>query len=118
MKKAGKKLKSYATNNVNIIDSGNLSRRILVSMLWALGLLGLIYVLILGNMVFNIVERKALENKVSSLSNDVGNLELEYLSESKKVDLNLAYSMGFKEVKAKFATRRTLGSLSIAKNEI
>ena len=48
---------------------------------------------------FNIVERKALEGRALTLSNEVGNLELEYLSVSQKVDLNLAYSLGFKETK-------------------
>ena len=69
-------------------------------------------------MVFNIVERKALEGRALTLSNEVGNLELEYLSVSQKVDLNLAYSLGFKETKKTFANRKALGSISIAKNEI
>lgn len=117
MKQASLKLKSYA-NNVNIIDNGNLQSRLLKLMLWTLGGLALCYVLLLGNMVFNIVERKSLDNYARTLSNEVGNLELNYLSESQKVDLNLAYSLGFKEVKMKFATRKALGSISIAKNEI
>ena len=98
MKQASLKLKSYA-GNVSIIDNGNLQKRILNFMLWTLGVLILGYVLLLGNMVFNIVERKALEGRALTLSNEVGNLELEYLSVSQKVDLNLAYSLGFKETK-------------------
>ncbi len=117
MKQATLKLKTY-TNNVNIIDNGNLQKRILNMMLSTLGLLALIYVLLLGNMIFNIVERKALETRALTLSNEVGSLELQYLSVSQKVDLNLAYSLGFKETKTKFATRKSLGSVIIAKNEI
>ncbi|PIP69209.1 hypothetical protein CO033_00470 [Candidatus Nomurabacteria bacterium CG_4_9_14_0_2_um_filter_32_10] len=117
MRQASLKLKSYA-GNVNIIDNGNLQKRILNMMLWMLGILALSYVFFLGNIVFNIVERKTLEVYAHTLSNDVGNLELEYLSLSQKVDLNLAYSLGFKEIKTKFATRKTLGSISIAENEI
>ncbi|MCX6751483.1 MAG: hypothetical protein NT161_01805 [Candidatus Nomurabacteria bacterium] len=117
MKQASLKLKSYA-NNVNIIDNGNLQKRILDIMLWTLGALILCYVFFLGNMVFNIVERKALEERALTLSNEVGNLELEYLSVSQKVDLNLAYSLGFKEIKKTFAARKALGSINIAKNEI
>jgi hypothetical protein len=117
MKQASLKLKSYA-NNVNIIDNGNLQKRILSIMLWTLSILALFYVFLLGNMVFNIIERKALEAHALTLSNDVGSLELEYLSVSQKVDLNLAYSLGFKEIKTTFATRKALGSISIAKNEI
>ncbi len=117
MKQASLKLKSYA-GNVNIIDSGNLQKRIFSMMLWTLGFLAFVYVLLLGNMVFNIVERKAFEGRALTLSNEVGNLELKYLSESQKVDLNLAYSLGFKEIKKTFANRKALGSISIVKNEI
>jgi len=117
MKQSSLKLKSYA-NNVNIIDNGNLQKRILNTMFLVLGILAFFYVYFLGNMVFNIVERKALNTYAYTLSNNVGNLELKYLSMSQKVDLNLAYSLGFKETKTKFATRKTLGSIKISKNEI
>ncbi len=117
MRQATLKLKSYA-GNVNIIINNNLHRRILNLMLWTLGALALFYVFFLGNMVFNIVERKALEGYARTLSSEVGNLELQYLSVSQKIDLDLAYSLGFKEVKTKFATRKSLGSISVAKNEI
>ena len=117
MKQASLKLKSYA-GNVNIIDNGNLQKRIFNIMLWTLGALALAYVLLLGNMVFNIVERKTLETYARTLSNEVGNLELKYLSESQKVDLNLAYSLGFQETKKAYTNRKSFGSISIAKNEI
>ena len=117
MKQASLKLKSYATN-VNIIDNNNLQRRVFNIMLWTLGMLAFFYVFLLGNMVFNIVERKTLETYALTLSNEVGNLELEYLSTSQKVDLNLAYSLGFEETKTKYTTRKAFGSISIAKNEI
>jgi len=117
MKQASLKLKNYASN-VNIIDNGNLHKQVLNTMILALGILAFFYVFFLGNMVFNIVERKTLEKYALTLSNEVGNLELEYFSVSQKVDLNLAYSLGFKEIKTKFATRKALGSINIAKNEI
>lgn len=85
------------------------------------------YVFILGNMVFNIAERKVLEKEVLTLTNEVRNLELSYLAVSNSIDSDLSVSMGFKETKATFATRKALGrssmgealgSLKIAKNEI
>jgi len=117
MKQASLKLKTY-TNNINIVDNSNLKMSILNVMLWILGVLVLAYIFFLGNMIFNIVERNSLERYVRTLSNDVGNLELEYLSLSQKIDVNFAYSLGFKETKAKFVTRKILGSLNIIKNEI
>lgn len=117
MKQVSLKIKSYA-NNVTIIDNGNLQKKIFNFMLCILGILALIYVVLLGNMVFDIVSRKSLENRALTLYNEVGNLELTYLAASQKVDLKLADSLGFKEIKTKFATRKTLGSINIAKNEI
>lgn len=117
MKQASLKLKSY-TSNVNIIDNGNLYKSILSTMMFILFILAFFYVVFLGNMVFNIVERKSLEIYANNLNNEVAELELEYLSLSEKVDMNLANSLGFKETKAKYATRKSLGSISIAKNEI
>ena len=62
MKQASLKLKSYA-GNVSIIDNGNLQKRILNFMLWTLGVLILGLCFTVRNMVFNIVERKALEGR-------------------------------------------------------
>ncbi|MFA5778382.1 MAG: hypothetical protein WC870_02775 [Candidatus Paceibacterota bacterium] len=96
---------------------------ILNAMLFVIVALAFWYVLILGNMVFDIVQRKTLEKEMLTLSNEVGNLELTYLSISNNVDMALSSSMGFKETKAIFATRKAVGFNSIdniksANNEI
>lgn len=120
MRQLSLKLKTYK-GAVEVIQNNEISRRILYIMLMSLGALALCYTLILGNMVFNIVERKALEREILTLSNEVGALELSYLSISNKVNLDLSYSMGFKEIKPAFATRKAVGlsnpSVSI-RNEI
>lgn len=107
MRQASLKLKMYV-DNVNIIDN-DLSNRIFNSILVAFGVLALCYVIILGNMVFNIIARKSLERQAVALSNEVGTLELSYLSLSNKVDIDLSYSLGFREVKPTYATRKALG---------
>jgi len=107
MKQMSLKLNMYV-KNVNVIDN-NIERLILNIIFWSFGALALLYVLFLGNMVRNIVERRSLEINALSLSNEVGNLESTYLSLSNGVDLNLSSSLGFKEVKATFATRKALG---------
>ncbi len=118
MKQASLKLKNYASN-VNIIDSGNLHKKILHIMFWALSILAFFYVLFLGNVVWSIVERKSFEKEAHALASEVGNLELQYLAVLKKVDFNLARSLGFKEVATtNFVTRKTLSSTTIANNEI
>ena len=102
------------------ITNNNLEVRkiVLNTMLAILVALAFWYVLIIGNMVFNIAERRTLEKEALALTNEIGNLELSYLSISGSVDLALSSSMGFKETKATFATRKALGSLNLDKNEI
>jgi len=118
MRQATLKLKMYAANANTMTDNLEVRRSILRAMALILGGLILLYVLILGSMVFNIVARKSMEKDMLSLTNDVGGLELSYLNLSKNVDMTLSSSMGFKEAKATFATRKNLGSLKIANNEI
>jgi hypothetical protein len=125
MKQAALQLK-MRVQNVNIMNNNiGVEGIVLKSMLFILAGLALWYALILGNMIFDIVQRKVFEKEAMVLANEVGNLELSYLSISKTVDLNLSRSMGFKEVKASFATRKSLGlntenldSLSSVRNEI
>jgi hypothetical protein len=118
MKQASLKLKT-SIQNVNIMNNNiEIERIILNTILSIFGALALIYILILGNTVFNIIQRRTLEKEALTLSNEVGNLELSYLSVSNSVDLALSSSMGFKEAKATFAIRKSLGSIKLANNEI
>ena len=117
MKAIAIKMKSY-TNGVNIVNNNNIEERIFKTVIFSGIALALFYMLILGNMVFNIIERKSLEADARTLSNEVGNLELQYLSMSNKIDLNFSYALGFEETKTKFAIRKSLGSIKVANNEI
>lgn len=121
MRQISLKFKSYGTRSIqgiSIVDNDNLRRRVFYLLLSCFGALGLSYVLILGNMTFNIIERKALETDARALSNEVLDLELTYLNMSAGVDIVFAESMGFKETKASFATRKSLGSIKFAKNDL
>lgn len=116
------KLKTYARNvsNAGIINN-NLERFSLQAILCSFGVLTAWYILLLGSMVFNIVERRALETSARALGSEVADLELIYLSMSNNIDLALSHSMGFQEVKANFATRKSfssLGTIKLVKNEI
>lgn len=125
MRQVSLKLKSYG-NRVNIVDNDNLQRRIFNIMLCSLGVLAFCYVLFMGTMIINIVERKALEANARTLGSEVADLELNYLSLSNKIDASLGTSLGFKEQEVKFATRKSLGkstgtpvgSVKAVKNEI
>lgn len=111
--------------NVNIMNNNiEVERNIFNTMLFIFAMLVVFYVLILGNMVFSIVGRRTLEKEMLALSNEVGRLEVSYLSISNSVDTNLSSTMGFKETKATFATRKALGfnstdvNIKLTKNEI
>jgi hypothetical protein len=120
MKTIGIKMKTYA-GEVNIVNNGDIERRALGVLLAAFAALALVYVFFLGNMVFNIVERRVLEEQARAVSNEVMDMESVYLSESRSLDLPLSSTMGFKEAKATFAVRKpqkTLGSVAVVNNEI
>jgi hypothetical protein len=102
----------------------NIEKFIFNIIIWSFAILVLSYIVFLGTMVKNIVERKSLEANARVLESEVRDLELSYLSMSNNIDLNLSYSMGFKEVQATFATRKALGlgsssgSLKVAQNDL
>ncbi len=107
MRQISAKLNMYV-RSVSIVNN-NIEKLTLNFILGSFGALTLFYILFLGNMVMNIVERRSIEVNARSLSSEVRNLELTYLSLSNNVDLSLSYSLGFKDTKANFATRKTLG---------
>ena len=118
MRQATLKFIGYASSVHIINNNHNIKRQILSLIFGALGILCIAYAFFLGSMVLNLVERKNLESEARPMARDIGTLELTYFSKSSAVDLSLSSTMGFKETKANFATRKSLGSLKIAKNEI
>lgn len=114
------KINTYASN-LSIINNSNLENKLFKLMLGILGFLAVSYIFIIGNITLNIIERTALLESEHVIANELGDLELQYLALSSKVDLNLAYSMGFREAKASFATRNTDGdayALNFAKTHL
>ena len=96
MKKATIQIKKNI-QNVNITNNNiEMGQFVFKLMLSTLGGLALLYFLILGNTVFNIVQRKNLEKEELGLSSDVGNLELSYLSISNSVDIAMFCSSASK----------------------
>ncbi len=126
MKTIGIKMRSYA-NEVNIINNNDIERKILHIISISFGLLAILYVVFLGNIIFNIVERRTIEADARNVGNEVMQLEENYLAMNSKLDINTAYAMGFSDAKATFATRQSTPSLgmntsksdtTLAKNEI
>ena len=55
-----------------------------------------IYVL-LGTIIFNIINRKTIDQEARVLTSDIGTLELRYLSRTQELDLAYAQARGFVE---------------------
>lgn len=104
-------LKLYkGIQNVDIMNNNaDMPRVALRALLSSLGVLALIYALLLGVMVWNIVDRKNMEKEQQVLAAELGDLELRYLALSGSLDMELSRAMGFTETRASFAPKRSLG---------
>ena len=113
------KIISYA--NPSIVNNSSFEKRLfyVFSSIFAVSLL--CYGIFLGDTVFNIVSRKNIEGESRALASSIGKMELEYLSLSGKVDMQMAATLGFKEVSkgdAYFASRKPSRSVALANNEL
>ena len=102
-------LKMYA-GSISLVNN-NIEKTVFRVIVWSFAALTLWYVILLGNMVMNIVERRSLEKEALTLSSEVADLELTYLSLANTIDLAYSHALGFKETNIIFATRKSLGSL-------
>lgn len=105
-------------NKTSAIIGDNTEKTAFLSLLTLLAVSFALYLFFVGSTILNIVERKNLENNNRILNSKVSELELKYLSETSKIDLNLAYSLGFKDaVGTAFASNNASSKgLSFAKN--
>jgi hypothetical protein len=116
MKQASIKVKNYK-DAIDTIDSRvDLRSKVLYFIVVSFGIFSFLYVLVLGNMVFNIIERKTVELDIRNLSNEIGNLESDYIALTNTIDKNSSVTMGFYEVKPVFATRTSLSFISPTDN--
>ena len=107
MRQISSKLNMYV-RSVGVVNN-NIEKFIFNIIFGFFGILALLYILFLGNMVKNIIERRSLEANAHTLSNEVRDLEVAYLSMSNDIDLTFSHSLGFQEPKKTFITRKVLG---------
>jgi hypothetical protein len=69
---------------------------------WALFSLCLIffvlYIYFMNSSVFNVAKRIEAERTVAELNADLSRMEFEYIALENKIDINLAYKMGFNDI--------------------
>ena len=117
MKAIALKVKKYQPS-INIVNNNNMQKQILNVIFFLLGMLAICYLFLLCSIVWNIVQRRTLEAEATTLSDNVQALQLQYFTASNQVDLNLAQSMGFQQVKTNFAIRKDVGSAKVAINDL
>ncbi len=124
MKEASIKVKSYVKKVETIDQTIDLRSKILYFLMIGFGVFSLLYVIVLGNMVFNIIERKTVEAQMRNSLNEVADLEASYMTLVNTVDKNSSLASGFVEVVPSFAVRSNLSLLDedstrlVALNEI
>jgi len=76
-----------------------------------------IYSYFINASVLNVVERKNIENAISTLGSNVSGLETEYFVKVDSVNIDLALSMGFKKIEnTSFAVRKTMAKQLVTLN--
>lgn len=115
MNRINVKINKY-TKSVSNIDTMNLNTNILKYIFYSFGVLAFGYVFILGNMITNILERRAFEIEIRELTNSISALELDYLEKGSNIDLAYSHSLGFSDTKVFYVTRQNIEHIKLAKN--
>lgn len=97
---------------------GSFEKNLSILLFATIGASFAMYLFFVGTTIVNVINRNGLEKSNIILSSKVSELELNYLSESNKIDLDLVYSLGFKDAaNIAFASREVpKKTLSLAKS--
>ena len=116
-------MKILDLRKVNIITlatprNPNLEKKILVGLTVIVLILGISYGYFVKQTILNVVTRQEVEEKIADLSSHVSSLEVRYIELKNKIDLNFAYSLGYKEITdVKFVSRSELDKTLTLNNQ-
>lgn len=104
--------KAKAITN-NIVE--NSYTRIILFRFLLVGLIivSLFYVYLISSITFNVLARKSLESTVRTLTTNISQLELVYLSKTNQIDKDYALSQGFVDVKYNLFAARSINHVAI-----
>ncbi len=75
------------------------------------------YMYFINTTVRNVIATQNIESKISQLNLSISNKEFKYISEKNSINMNLAYSMGFKDASSKiYITEKSTKSVSLLSN--
>ena len=105
-------------NNISIPENPEIEKKLIMALFIAILLSAILYGYLIKEAVISIVLRDKIGEEMGDLSSKVSNLEVEYIELKNKIDLDFAYSKGFKEVTdIKFVSRNNLGRTLTIKNQ-
>lgn len=99
--------------NSQIAIKGNIDKRLTGTVIGILAVSFALYIVFMGQTIVNIIERKNIETQTRNLSTEVSSLEIEYIALSKKVDYDLAQSLGYNDSKDTYYASRHQAMTSI-----
>jgi len=79
----------------------NIEQRVVGLLMIAILLLAVMYVYFLGGAVVHAVERREIQNDISSASSRLADLEVEYLANKNAITTDLANELGFSRIATK-----------------
>ena len=88
----------------------NKEKTIFWTLLGILLLSACFYMYFINSTIHNVVARQNLENEAGKLTFQIGNKEFQYITKRNSVNLQLAYSLGFKETEVKQYISRESGT--------
>ncbi len=74
-------------------------RVVVWALLWVILALFILYVYFMNETVFNVAKRVHAEQEFASLNSKMSELEFENISMRNNIDIDLAYALGFKDIK-------------------
>lgn len=104
--------KAKAITN-NIVENINTQKIIFRILIISSAVLFSIYIYLIGSITFNVIARKSLENKVSTLTSKVNDLDVLYLTSVNKINKEYALSIGFVDVHQNIFASRNINHVAM-----
>ncbi|HJN62977.1 MAG TPA: hypothetical protein QGH03_01970 [Candidatus Paceibacterota bacterium] len=101
--------KKINSKGITIPSNPNLERKLIIFLFVGIVVLGISYGYFVKQTIVNVVSRQNVEEEMGDLGSRVSNLEVRYIELKNKIDLDFAYSLGYKDVsEVKFVSRSEL----------
>lgn len=81
-----------------LVKCDTLEKRLITGLILAFVVLGGLYVYLVNQTVHNVVARREIEQTMSALASEVGDLELAHLELKDAITIQYAYTLGFREL--------------------